>query len=868
MYKPPQKKNSSWTPSTVQKKGKSPSKLGHFSIQPKSNPSSTSSQEIGEYSRTSMDRLAANVMRSLQTREQEIAEESIQPKFESPWAPTFEPPPPLPESPASKLKGAFAPVSKNPIQRQCTECAKEEEEQKGEERKDLDEIGIQTKLTVGAPGDSYEQEADRVASQVMSMSAPADSSASVQRQLDTNHPHHLHQIWQRAQSIKPVVQRQVDPRVQMGQMIQRAHQIDGNQASGDLESRLNASKGGGSPLSENVRGFMEPRFGADFSGVRVHTGGEAVQMNQELGAQAFTHGSDVYFGQGKEPGNNELTAHELTHVVQQKSDIRRNSVIQRSPDPLSLSQSVNPASLSDTEIEREIYLIRSWLTQNQESSSDADLLSSSLNALESELSARGSSQQAETSQSSSRHSQSSAAFSTPSQSVASSTVEPRSLRESVDPAVMSQAELETEIQAIRSWLLSHPPSHPEYELLSQSLSTLEHTVSTDGNVQYLPEGDRQTFLPIDGAEIYILEVDNQGNPVAGLGAAQSGLESTVLDSALTGLRPGATTGGAQSLSYLLAPPIRSRLDPLLPLMSRTGDISSPLGRQGSHFLLERYAGRGSQLLDELVPRYHGREGLALQQLEYIYRPGMHLSPSQAELLPWLAQHRLRTRELESIPQLLARAESGGFSSLSAAEQQILHSAMTAHAESGQVAGSPFMSATRRANLSGMQGTGTNPTFLRSRQYVVRIRVPASAVADANALIPRGQTHRLAHELEMLVATDARGSIQSVRPNPTSSIGRASPWIRRGGRVLLVAGLAYSGYRISSATTEERPRVIGEEVGGHAGGWGGAALAAGGCIAFGIASGGLGLLACGVLGGLAGGFVGSAVGGEIGEATGR
>jgi len=103
----------------------------------------------------------------------------------------------------------------------------------------------------------------------------------------------------------------------MAEMIQRAHQIDGNQASFDLESRLNASKGGGSPLSEDVIRFMEPRFGADFSGVRVHTGGEAVQMNQELGAQAFTHGSDVYFGALKEPGNNELTAHELTHVVQQ-----------------------------------------------------------------------------------------------------------------------------------------------------------------------------------------------------------------------------------------------------------------------------------------------------------------------------------------------------------------------------------------------------------------------------------------------------------------------------------------------------------------------------------------------------------------------
>jgi hypothetical protein len=150
--------------------------------------------------------------------------------------------------------------------------------------------------------------------------------------LDTNHPHHPHQIWKRAQSITPVVQKQIDPRVQMRQMIQRANQIEGNQASGDLESRLNASKGGGSPLSEGVRGFMEPRFGADFSGVRVHTGGEAVQMNQELGAQAFTHGNHIYFGAGKSPGVDHLTAHELTHVVQQSGisdSLAQKDVIQR-----------------------------------------------------------------------------------------------------------------------------------------------------------------------------------------------------------------------------------------------------------------------------------------------------------------------------------------------------------------------------------------------------------------------------------------------------------------------------------------------------------------------------------------------------------
>jgi hypothetical protein len=76
---------------------------------------------------------------------------------------------------------------------------------------------------------------------------------------------------------------------------------------------------------------MEPRFGADFSGVRVHTGGEAVQMNQELGAQAFTHGSDVYFGAGKSPGNNELTAHELTHVVQQTGVVQRQNKKSQNP---------------------------------------------------------------------------------------------------------------------------------------------------------------------------------------------------------------------------------------------------------------------------------------------------------------------------------------------------------------------------------------------------------------------------------------------------------------------------------------------------------------------------------------------------------
>ncbi|WP_156972531.1 DUF4157 domain-containing protein, partial [Nitrosospira sp. NpAV] len=85
----------------------------------------------------------------------------------------------------------------------------------------------------------------------------------------------------------------------------------------DVESRLNRSKGGGSPLPDAVRSFMEPRFGMDFSQVRTHTGSDAIQMNRDVGANAFTHGADIYYGAHSSPENLELTAHELTHVVQQ-----------------------------------------------------------------------------------------------------------------------------------------------------------------------------------------------------------------------------------------------------------------------------------------------------------------------------------------------------------------------------------------------------------------------------------------------------------------------------------------------------------------------------------------------------------------------
>ena len=69
---------------------------------------------------------------------------------------------------------------------------------------------------------------------------------------------------------------------------------------------------------------MNSSFGTDFSHVNIHTNTDAAQMNKELSAQAFTHGSDIYFNNGKynteTSGGKQLLAHELTHVIQQKGD--------------------------------------------------------------------------------------------------------------------------------------------------------------------------------------------------------------------------------------------------------------------------------------------------------------------------------------------------------------------------------------------------------------------------------------------------------------------------------------------------------------------------------------------------------------------
>lgn len=180
------------------------------------------------------------------------------------------------------------------------------------------EKAIQAKMTVRAAEDRYEQEADRVADQVM---RKIDASSQIQRKEDDD----MVQAKPLAPNITPLVHRlgeemQARPG---GDYIQGSpvNPAGGFDAGSDFESRLSALRDGGRPLPDSVRNQMEGVFGADFSGVRVHTGSEASQLNREICARAFTHGNDIYLGENSRPigthVGNRLLAHELTHTIQQ-----------------------------------------------------------------------------------------------------------------------------------------------------------------------------------------------------------------------------------------------------------------------------------------------------------------------------------------------------------------------------------------------------------------------------------------------------------------------------------------------------------------------------------------------------------------------
>src|SRR5258708_10385722 len=156
---------------------------------------------------------------------------------------------------------------------------------------------IQPKLTIHTEGDAYEQEADLIADRVMRMPARRAEPAHVQMKAESPGGAGFGVV-------PPIV-----------------HEV---------------LQGSGQPLDEDTRAFADPRFGQDFSRVRVHTDTKAADSARAIHAQAYTAGNDVVFGPGQfaphTGAGRKLLVHELAHVVQQ-GGFSNPAHVQRQPAP-------------------------------------------------------------------------------------------------------------------------------------------------------------------------------------------------------------------------------------------------------------------------------------------------------------------------------------------------------------------------------------------------------------------------------------------------------------------------------------------------------------------------------------------------------
>ncbi|MGK7917232.1 MAG: DUF4157 domain-containing protein [Prochloraceae cyanobacterium] len=161
-------------------------------------------------------------------------------------------------------------------------------------------VPYQAKLTIGAVGDKYEKEADRVAAEVVQQ---INRGATVSAQ----------------SAMEPERERKPEVGSEISKKGKGSTLNGGVEASTELSRAF--ERGRGQRLEPSLAASMGQSMGADFSGVRVHTDARSDQLNQSIQSKAFTTGQDVFFRRGEyQPGSRggqKLIAHELTHVLQQ-----------------------------------------------------------------------------------------------------------------------------------------------------------------------------------------------------------------------------------------------------------------------------------------------------------------------------------------------------------------------------------------------------------------------------------------------------------------------------------------------------------------------------------------------------------------------
>lgn len=174
---------------------------------------------------------------------------------------------------------------------------------------------IQARLHVSSPSDREEIEAHATGTKIARMPEPGVGSSPVSASggsLLRKAAAFVARLWKPAMP-GPAIQRMAN---------------NAGKASSEVSTEIQGSLSSGSPLPSPVRSFMEPRFRADFSKVRIHTGDRAATLSKQLNAQAFTYGRDIFFGKDQfkpdTQDGRELIAHELTHTIQQGAAVQRS----------------------------------------------------------------------------------------------------------------------------------------------------------------------------------------------------------------------------------------------------------------------------------------------------------------------------------------------------------------------------------------------------------------------------------------------------------------------------------------------------------------------------------------------------------------
>ncbi|HEY6504244.1 MAG TPA: DUF4157 domain-containing protein [Chitinophagaceae bacterium] len=213
---------------------------------------------------------------------------------------------------------------------------------------------VQTKLEINPSDDVYEKEADSMADKVMQHehatppANPDDPNNNGDSGVKTTLPGNKISRLQRKRAFESPTPLELNtanlsPSDEMP--LQRKEQDAVTTGEADsIDSTLQSSRGGGSSLPTDTREKMESGFGTDFSNVKVHSDKDAAQMNEQIGAKAFTHGNDIYFNKGEyRPGTSSgdhLLAHELTHTVQQGASPAKS--VQRKPGDDTAGGEKNP----------------------------------------------------------------------------------------------------------------------------------------------------------------------------------------------------------------------------------------------------------------------------------------------------------------------------------------------------------------------------------------------------------------------------------------------------------------------------------------------------------------------------------------------